>query len=140
MIDDVLALWPWFLLAIVPLYLLVGAITVSAFDPLYWLIVHVVYRFRVYHRDHIPKEGPALIVSNHVTYLDWMFFWVASPRPVTYVIYAGFLKNRFLRFLLWFPRKRIIAIDGKRGPHAIADTLDKIAAALDEGRLVVYYP
>jgi acyl-[acyl-carrier-protein]-phospholipid O-acyltransferase/long-chain-fatty-acid--[acyl-carrier-protein] ligase len=140
MFDDLLALWPWLLLAILPLYLLVGAVTVSAFDPLYWLIVRLTYRFHVYNRDRIPKDGPALIVSNHVTYIDWMLFWVASPRPVTFVIYAGFLKNPVLRFLLWFPRKRIIAIDGKGGPRAVVEALGKVAAALDEGRVVVYYP
>ena len=48
--------------------------------PFLWALAHVCYRFTAYHRDRVPATGGALIVANHVSYLDWLVLWVASPQ------------------------------------------------------------
>ncbi|MFO0846993.1 MAG: AMP-binding protein [Gemmataceae bacterium] len=109
--------------------------------PLFWLIAHATYRFHVYHRDRIPADGPALIVSNHVTYFDWLLFWAASPRPVTFVIWSGFGKHPVLRIGLSYARHRLIEIDSTRHrPRELLAALAKTTAALDDGRVVVVFP
>ena len=51
-----------------------------------WLVARLVYRLRVAGADNIPKTGPALLVSNHVSYADWLVLMAASRRKVrTYI-------------------------------------------------------
>jgi len=132
----------WTLLfLIVPLYCLVGWFVTSLWDPVYWLLARMMHRVNVYHADRIPKTGPCLICSNHVTYIDWILLWTASPRPVTFVLAAKFYKNPFFRFILSFARSRTIRIDTTRGrPHAMIEALNIVVNALDEGRVVVVFP
>ena len=109
--------------------------------PFFWLIVHSVMRFRVYETSNLPKTGGGLIVSNHVTYFDWLLLWVASPRRVRFVLWEGFYRNPFFRFMLSFARHRTIRVDNSRGrAHAIIESLDRIAEHLRQGELVVLFP
>ena len=50
--------------------------------PLWWVITHSIYRSRVYGKQNIPPNGPALLVCNHVSYVDWMLIWAACPRRI----------------------------------------------------------
>src|SRR5262249_49086580 len=88
-----------------------------------------------------PKTGGGLIVCNHVSYVDWLLLWVACPRPVTFVLWGGYYRNPILRFFLSWVRNNTIRIDNRTTrPHALADSLKQVAAALDAGRLVVVFP
>lgn len=132
--------WPWLLLAL-PLYAAAAWFAPALLRPVFWLVAHGLYRFTVYHRDRVPATGPALIAANHVTYLDWLLLWVASPRPLTFVIYVGFTTHPVWRLVLTYARGRLIPIDiTRRRPHATVEALDKVAAALDAGKVVVVYP
>lgn len=131
--------WFWLLL-IPPLYVVAAWFIPALIRPVFQVIAHVIYRFRVYHPENIPATGPCLIVPNHVTYLDFLLLWAASPRPLTFVIWSGFSKNPILRFGMSFARHRLIAIDNMRQrPRAILETLTKVSEALDEGRVVVIF-
>ncbi|MCE9563178.1 MAG: AMP-binding protein [Planctomycetes bacterium] len=109
--------------------------------PLLWVFVHLMYRFRVYHRDHIPKTGGVLIVCNHVSLIDWLIFWLACPRSVLFVSQTWYYRNPIARLFLSWARRNTIPIETNLAkPHAIADGLKRIAAALDAGRVVVMFP
>ncbi len=135
--------WPWLLAAAaaVVLYFALGRLFPELFTPACRLAAHVLYRFHVHHADRVPAAGPVLIVCNHVTYVDWLLLWVAAPRPLTFVIWSGFLKNPVLGVFLYLAGRRIIPIDNARGrPHAATAALDRVRAALDAGRAVVVFP
>ena len=109
--------------------------------PLFWLIVHGMFRFRVYHRERVPRAGGVLIVCNHVSYIDWLLLGVACPRRVTFVLWASYYRNPVLRFFLSWARHDTIRIDDRTTrPHALAEGLKQVAAALDAGRVVVMFP
>ena len=129
------ALW---LLVLVPGYVLVAWFVPAIIRPLFQVIAHVLYRFRVYHADRLPAAGPVLVVCNHVTYLDWLLLWAASPRPLTIVVWSGFDKNPVLRFGLSFARHRLVRID-KTGPKGSVAALKAATAALDAGRVVLVF-
>src|SRR4051812_37474450 len=99
---DLLDYWPWLLLLLPLLYLAFGWFFTSMWDPVYWLLANGLHRVNVYHADRMPKTGPCLLTSIHVTYFDWVLLWAASPRPLTFVLAAKFYDNLFLRFLLSF--------------------------------------
>ncbi|MFZ4757014.1 MAG: MFS transporter [Burkholderiaceae bacterium] len=51
-----------------------------------WVLSNLVYRFRVQGAEHIPVKGPALLVCNHVSYVDAILLMAASPRPIRFVM------------------------------------------------------
>jgi acyl-[acyl-carrier-protein]-phospholipid O-acyltransferase/long-chain-fatty-acid--[acyl-carrier-protein] ligase len=109
--------------------------------PFLWAFMHACYRFRAYHPERIPTSGGVLIVSNHVSRLDWLVYWVACPRPVLFVTWSGYYRNPLLRFFLSWARHRTIRVDSRPlRPHAVGDSLKVAAEALDAGNVVVMFP
>ncbi|MCQ4437593.1 1-acyl-sn-glycerol-3-phosphate acyltransferase, partial [Clostridioides difficile] len=45
-----------------------------------WVLVHTFYRIRLVHAERIPAEGAAVLVCNHVSYVDALVLAAASPR------------------------------------------------------------
>ena len=106
--------------------------------PLFWLAARTIYRVRVAGVENVPKTGPALLLSNHVTYIDWLLVWHACPRKVRFVAWAGWLKNPVFR---WFLRiTDSILIDGQGGPRQIVKSLQQVTAALDAGEVICLFP
>lgn len=113
----------------------------SLLRPLGGLLVQTLYRFTVYHRTRIPPTGGVLVVANHVSYIDWLVFWLACPRPLTFVLWESYYRHPLLRFFLSWVRHHTIRIPEPRtAMHRVADSLQKIAAALDAGRVVLMFP
>ena len=109
-----------------------------AVRPVFWLITRTLYRMHVFGRENIPRTGPVLLLSNHVTYVDWLLIWSAAPRHVRFVAYKGFTKNPLFK---WFLRVTdSILIDGEGGPRQIVQSLRQIAEALDRGEAICLFP
>jgi 1-acyl-sn-glycerol-3-phosphate acyltransferase len=43
------------------------------------------WRFRVEGAENVPRSGPLIVASNHVSYMDPVALGVASPRPIAYM-------------------------------------------------------
>jgi 1-acyl-sn-glycerol-3-phosphate acyltransferase len=97
------------------------------------------YRLKVTGLDHIPDEGPALLVCNHVSFVDWLFVGGAVRRPVRFVMYAGFAKHPVMRALV-ADAKIIPIASAKEDPEALGRAMDQIAADLAAGELVCIFP
>ena len=127
-------------LGLFPLYAALSWAFPGLLRPLWLGLLHLTYRFRVHNATNLPATGPALIVCNHVTYVDWMILWAACRRPVRFVLWAGYYKNPILRFFLSWVRHRTVRIDNRTArPHAVAESLAAVAAALDRGEVVVVF-
>jgi acyl-[acyl-carrier-protein]-phospholipid O-acyltransferase/long-chain-fatty-acid--[acyl-carrier-protein] ligase len=130
--------WHWVLLAAIA-----ALIGVSFWRPyilgrwLLWLFVRLFYRMKVYGRENIPATGPALLVCNHVSYIDWAFLLMAQRRFIRFVIFAGWTTKPFIRHL--FRWGRVIPIDASSGPKAIRKSLRAGGDALAEGSLVCIF-
>lgn len=55
------------------------------------LFIFLGYRPAVQHIDRIPDEGPVLIASNHVSYVDFLLLMAIIRRPHRFVIWHSFL-------------------------------------------------
>jgi 1-acyl-sn-glycerol-3-phosphate acyltransferase len=51
-----------------------------------WIASRLVYRFEVRGDEHIPETGAAVIVCNHVSFVDAVLLMAASPRPISFVM------------------------------------------------------
>jgi 1-acyl-sn-glycerol-3-phosphate acyltransferase len=43
--------------------------------------------------ENVPREGPAILASNHLSYSDWLFMPIAIPRRVTFVAKAEYFES-----------------------------------------------
>jgi acyl-[acyl-carrier-protein]-phospholipid O-acyltransferase/long-chain-fatty-acid--[acyl-carrier-protein] ligase len=113
----------------------------SLLRPIFWLLVRVCFRLTIYHRERIPKTGGVLLVANHVSYIDWLIFWLACPRPMTFVLWSRYYRHPVLRFFLSWARGFTIPVDDRVGRvRSIAESLRSAANALDAGRVVLIFP
>lgn len=104
-----------------------------------WILANVMYRVRITGRDHIPTEGPAVLVCNHVTFIDWLIVASACPRPVRFVMYHGYFDRPVIRTL--FRDAKVIPIAPAHESEAVLDAaFDRIAAELEDGEMVCIFP
>jgi hypothetical protein len=101
-----------------------------------WILVHAVYRLRQEHPDRIPEHGAALLVSNHVSYVDVLVILAASPRPIRFVLDQRFFRVPLLGFIL----RRIKAIPVGADPALLARARREMDLAFDQGGLVAIFP
>ena len=99
--------------------------------------LRVFFRIRVEGREHIPKQGPAILASNHISFCDSFFLPLVVPRRVRYIAKAEYFDNWKVA---WFfkanghiPLRRGEGADWKRA-------LDGAAEALAAGELFGIYP
>jgi 1-acyl-sn-glycerol-3-phosphate acyltransferase len=104
-----------------------------------WLLVHTVYRVEQSGLGHLPATGPAVIVSNHVSYVDALVIASASRRPVRFVMDHAIFRLPILHFV--FRTGRAIPIASrKEDPARLEEAYDEVAQALDDGELVCIFP
>ena len=104
-----------------------------------WMLVRTLYRLRTRGIDHIPDEGAALIVCNHVSYMDALILSASIPRPVRFVMYYKIFNIPVLSWI--FRTAKAIPIAGAReNPEMMQRAFDAIDAALAEGELVGIFP
>lgn len=104
-----------------------------------YILAICMYRVKTEGEENICQTGPAVIVANHVSFVDWMFILAASPRPIRFVIFAPIYHSWPLNWL--FKMAKAIPIDTeKNNPQAYKEAFDNIARALEGGQLVGIFP
>lgn len=107
---------------------------------LVWLLSLVIYRIEVRGiEEHLPPEGPALVVCNHVGYLDSLLLGGAVPRPLRFVMHHSYYHLPVLHWV--FRAARVIPIASSRDdPALLEQAFDRIDQALAEGEVVGLFP
>jgi 1-acyl-sn-glycerol-3-phosphate acyltransferase len=104
-----------------------------------WVLVRTLYRLRVQGIDHIPDEGAALVVCNHVSYMDALILAASIPRPVRFVMYYRIFNIPVMSWI--FRTARAIPIAGAReDPALMQRAFDEIDRALAAGEIVGIFP
>lgn len=65
-----------------------------------WLLTTLWFRLRKFGRENIPKEGPAILVCNHLRMMDTACIIAFSPRKVCFMAKKELFENPFLRAVL----------------------------------------
>ncbi len=104
-----------------------------------WLLIHTAYRIRTVGSERIPAEGPAVLVCNHVSYVDAMVIVAASPRPIRFVMDHRIFATPFLGWI-FRTAKAIPIASAKEDPWLMEKAFVDIAKALHDGDLVCIFP
>jgi 1-acyl-sn-glycerol-3-phosphate acyltransferase len=106
---------------------------------LVWLISHTLYRVRHIDLHNIPEEGPAVLVCNHVSYMDALIIAGACRRPVRFVMFKPIYELPILNFI--FRTGKAIPIHSKTAdPDAYQRAFDRISEELSAGEVVCIFP
>jgi 1-acyl-sn-glycerol-3-phosphate acyltransferase len=124
------ALVALYIFALVPEYLL----RFVAF-----LVARIVYRFRVRGDENIPTQGAALLVCNHVSFIDPVLLMAASPRPIVFIMDHQIFR---MPVLGWFFRlaKAIPIAPQKTDPQTYEQAFARARRVLEEGDLLCIFP
>ena len=106
---------------------------------LIWVVTRIMYRIRVEGMSHLPKEGPAILVCNHVSFVDWMIIGGTVKRPVRFVMDHSFFKGWLVKRIL--TRGKVIPIaSAKEDPARLEEAFRRISEELNDGELVCIFP
>ncbi len=92
------------------------------------------YNLKTHGVENFPKDGAALLLGNHVSWIDWMVLSIAAPRRVSFVIERSIYEKWYLKPIFKF--FGLIPISAKASKEAFRD----IRAKLDQGKIVALFP
>lgn len=100
-------------------------------------LARAVYRPRIEGRENVPRTGPVIFASNHLSFIDSIAIPVAAPRPVHFMAKSAYFEKWASR--QFFTAIGAIPVERGAGQKAL-DALDQQRAFLDDGRAVALYP
>ena len=106
---------------------------------LIWILIHLVYRVRAEGLDKIPDEGPVIVVSNHVSYVDPLILGGMIRRPVRFVMYWKIYEIRLMKFI-FKTGKAIPIASRKENPEVLESAYRRMHEVLDEGDVLGIFP
>ncbi len=106
---------------------------------LLWLILKLGYRIRTEGMAHVPEEGAAVLVCNHVSFVDAIVIGTQCPRPIRFVMDYRIFSNPLLGWL--FRQVRAIPIAPAHENAAMLErAYQSCAEALAAGELLCIFP
>ncbi|WP_437187596.1 acyl-[ACP]--phospholipid O-acyltransferase [Planctomicrobium sp. SH668] len=102
-----------------------------------WLVTHSIYRLRLHGLENVPDRGAALIVANHVSFMDGVFLCIATSRFVRFLVYSDFTEMPILNQLARI--MRVIPIRASDGPVAVVKSINSAREGLKNGEVVCIF-
>ena len=104
-----------------------------------WALSNFIYRFRIRGDAHIPTDGAAVLVCNHVSFIDAVLLMAASPRPIRFLMDHRIFRVPVLGWLFRLAKAIPIAPQ-KDDPVAYARAFAEAAQVLRDGDLLAIFP
>jgi 1-acyl-sn-glycerol-3-phosphate acyltransferase len=104
-----------------------------------WLVIHIAYRVDKTGLDKIPDTGPAVLICNHVSFVDALILAGSIKRPIRFVMYYRIYQLPILSFV--FKTANAIPIAGANEDSGLTKlAYNRISEALQDGELVCIFP
>jgi 1-acyl-sn-glycerol-3-phosphate acyltransferase len=104
-----------------------------------WFLVSIIYRIKAKGLENIPKEGPALLACNHISFIDPLILSGSIRRPVRFITYYKVYNIPVLHWI--FRAGKTIPVAGyKEDPIMYEKAFESVKKALADGDLVCIFP
>jgi 1-acyl-sn-glycerol-3-phosphate acyltransferase len=104
-----------------------------------WLVIHIAYRVDKTGLDKIPDTGPAVLICNHVSFVDALILAGSIKRPIRFVMHYRIYQLPILSFV--FKTANAIPIAGANEDSGLTKlAYNRISEALQDGELVCIFP
>ncbi|MBI5344007.1 MAG: MFS transporter [Deltaproteobacteria bacterium] len=94
--------------------LLVKALPDFSVRFIIWAITHTLYKIRINGRENIPERGPALLVSNHVSFVDGLLVGACAQRFIRFMVHDYFCELKPIRSFMRLMKVIPVAGGGRR--------------------------
>lgn len=101
------------------------------------ILLATLYRLRIFGRNKIPEEGPALLAANSASFVDIFFISACTTRPIRFMMHERNFQNWFMRPL--YKAAGFLEVPAGK-PKRLKQLLDKTREALRNGELVCVFP
>jgi len=101
------------------------------------MVAHTLYRVRIVGAEKMPKQGGAMLVPNHVSFLDCLFLLAATDRPIRFVVEQHWYERPLLKPFM--KALGVIPISAAGGPRVVLKALRDAGKALDDGEVVCLF-
>lgn len=102
-----------------------------------WAVTSILYRVKVRGRENLPATGGALLVANHVSWLDGILLILTSSRPIRMLAYADYVSGWWIRRIANL--FGVIPIKATDGPKGLLRSLQTAREAIEQGELVCIF-
>jgi 1-acyl-sn-glycerol-3-phosphate acyltransferase len=104
-----------------------------------WILINIFYRVQTTGLENIPESGPAVVVCNHVSFMDPILLGGSIRRPMRFVMYYKIFQLPLLRF--FFRHAKAIPIASAREDERLMnDAFDQVDKELEAGNIVCIFP
>lgn len=104
-----------------------------------WILINLFYRLRPVGLENVPDKGPAVVVCNHVSYMDPILLAGSVKRPMRFVMYYRIFHIPLLRY--FFEHMGAIPIAGAmENEQMLREAFERIDEELAAGNVVCIFP
>ncbi len=103
----------------------------------FFLLTHTFYRIEVRGPESLPRRGPALLVCNHISFVDPFLIAACTSRFIRFLMYRQFYEARGIHWLANL--MGAIPISEGDKPRELVESLRGAQARLREGELVCIF-
>jgi 1-acyl-sn-glycerol-3-phosphate acyltransferase len=104
-----------------------------------WVLINTLYRIRMRGLEAIPEHGPALLVCNHVSFMDPLVIMGCVRRPVRFVMYYKIFETPLIKYV--FKAAKAIPIAGRKEDAAVMErAFAEVDKELAAGNIVCIFP
>ena len=104
-----------------------------------WLTSRLCYRVKIINPEKRPSKGPFILVSNHVSFVDWMFISASLRKPVRFIMSYKYLKNPIIKLLL--TEAKVIPISNSFDkPDVLLKSFKQIEKELQDNQILCMFP
>jgi len=105
-------------------------------------LLRMVWRPEVHGLEHVPRVGPVILASNHLSFVDSVAIPVVAPRTVVFLAKSDYFTGTGLRGAAtraWFEGLGMLPVDRDDSRAALA-SLDTALGVLSRGEAFGIYP
>lgn len=99
--------------------------------------MHLFYRIRIVGEENVPLEGPALLIPNHVTWVDALLLTATSQRRIRFVMEREYYNTPVLRGL--FRLMGAIPVSSDDSRRELVEFIRQSRQALEDGYMVCIF-
>jgi acyl-[acyl-carrier-protein]-phospholipid O-acyltransferase/long-chain-fatty-acid--[acyl-carrier-protein] ligase len=101
-----------------------------------WLLTHTIYRIQIVGERNIPLRGPALLICNHVSFVDALLIGASLPRFVRFMLHRDYYDLKALNWFFRLMRSIPVSATNRR---EIVDSLKRARNELAKGHVVCIF-
>lgn len=102
------------------------------------IFTNTLYRLRIVGQEHVPQSGGALLVPNHMSFVDGFLLMASVDRPIRFVVDAAYATHPLFKWVM--TAMKVIPITSAGDTRMILRALRSAGQALDDGELVCIFP